>query len=76
MQYTAIKLVIQPQVRITPELFETVRLETPELEDRQILLKQTHMSLDPAMKSWTTETLHPAGAVLMGRSPIANTLPG
>ena len=52
MHYTAIKLVKRPEVHITPDLFETVRLETPELEDQQILLKQTHMSLDPAMKGW------------------------
>ena len=52
MQYTAIKLVKRPDVHITPDLFETVTLETPALEDQQILLKQTHMSLDPAMKGW------------------------
>ena len=55
MQYTAIKLVKRPQIHITPDLFETVILETPELEDQQILLKQTHMSLDPAMKGWMTD---------------------
>ena len=55
MQYKAIKLVKRPGLTITPDLFETVVLETPELEDGQILLKQTHMSLDPAMKGWMTE---------------------
>ena len=55
MQYNAIKLVKRPKLNITPDLFETVTLETPELEDGQILLKQTHMSLDPAMKGWMTE---------------------
>jgi len=64
MQSIAIKLVIQPQAGITPEL-----------EDRQILLEQPQISLDPTMKSWTTETLRPAGAVLMGRSSIADMLP-
>lgn len=54
MQYKAIKLVKRPDIHITPDLFETVTLETPELEDGQILLKQTHMSLDPAMKGWMT----------------------
>ena len=52
MEYTAIKLVKRPEVEITPDLFEVVTLETPELEDGQILIKQTHMSLDPAMKGW------------------------
>ncbi len=55
MQYKAIKLIKRPGIRITPDLFETLTLETPELEDRQILLKQTHMSLDPAMKGWMME---------------------
>lgn len=54
MQYKAIKLVKRPDIHITPDLFETVTLETPDLEDGQILLKQTHMSLDPAMKGWMT----------------------
>jgi NADPH-dependent curcumin reductase CurA len=52
MNYKAIKLVKRPQIHITPDLFETVTLETPALEDGQFLLKQTHMSLDPAMKGW------------------------
>ena len=55
MQYTAVKLVKRPGVTITPDVFEAVTLETPELEDGQVLLKQTHMSLDPAMKGWMTE---------------------
>ncbi len=54
MQYTAIKLVKRPEIHITPDLFETVTLQTPQLQDGQILLKQTHMSLDPAMKGWMT----------------------
>ncbi|RBP51178.1 NADP-dependent oxidoreductase [Arenicella xantha] len=52
MEYTAIKLVKRPELAITPDLFEVVRLQTPELQDGQILIKQTHMSLDPAMKGW------------------------
>lgn len=52
MEYTAIKLVKRPEIQITPELFETVTLQTTELEEGQILIKQTHMSLDPAMKGW------------------------
>ena len=55
MKYKAIKLVKRPTLTITPDLFETVVLETPELEAGQILLKQTHMSLDPAMKGWMSE---------------------
>jgi NADPH-dependent curcumin reductase CurA len=55
MQYKAVKLVKRPELNITPDLFETVTLETPALEDGQFLLKQTHMSLDPAMKGWMTD---------------------
>ncbi|MGI9292539.1 MAG: NADP-dependent oxidoreductase [Pseudomonadales bacterium] len=55
MQYKAIKLVKRPAIHITPDLFETVTLHTSELQDGQILLKQTHMSLDPAMKGWMKE---------------------
>lgn len=47
IEYTAIKLVKRPEVAITPDLFDVVRLKTPELGDGQILIKQTHMSLDP-----------------------------
>ena len=52
MHYKAIKLVKRPGTRITPDIFETVMLETPELADDEILVRQTHMSLDPAMKGW------------------------
>lgn len=55
MQYKAIKLVKRPDIEITPDLFEMVTLETPELADGEFLLKQTHMSLDPAMKGWMME---------------------
>ncbi len=55
MQYKAVRLVKRPELTITPDLFEVVTLETPELEDGQILLRQTHMSLDPAMKGWMME---------------------
>jgi len=33
MKYTAIRLVKRPDVHITPDLFETVSLQTPELKD-------------------------------------------
>jgi len=52
MQYKAIKLVKRPETHITPDLFEVVTLDAPALDAGQVLLKQTHMSLDPAMKGW------------------------
>ena len=55
MQYKAIKLVKRPALQITPDVFEVVTLETPALDDGQMLLKQTHMSLDPAMRGWMNE---------------------
>lgn len=55
MQYKAVRLVKRPERLITPDLFEVVTLQTPALEDGQMLIKQTHMSLDPAMKGWMTE---------------------
>jgi NADPH-dependent curcumin reductase CurA len=55
MHYTAIKLVKRPELHITPDLFEVARLDTRDLQDGEILVKQTHMSLDPAMKGWMME---------------------
>ncbi len=52
MQYKAVKLVKRPELNITPDLFEVVTLDTRPLQDGEILIKQTHMSLDPAMKGW------------------------
>ena len=52
MQYKAVKLVARPNLTITPDVFEVVTLETPALADGEMLLKQTHMSLDPAMRGW------------------------
>lgn len=52
MHYKAIKLIKRPGLNITPDVFDVVTEETPELNDGQILIKQTAMSLDPAMKGW------------------------
>ena len=52
MHYKAVKLVKRPELEITPDLFQVVTLQTRPLKDGEILLKQTHMSLDPAMKGW------------------------
>ncbi|WP_226703213.1 NADP-dependent oxidoreductase [Microbulbifer elongatus] len=52
MNYKAIQLAKRPSGEITPDIFEIVELETPALEDGQFLVKQTYMSLDPAMRTW------------------------
>jgi len=52
VEYKAIKFVKRPQKSITPDIFETVTLQTSTLQEGQFLVKQTHMSLDPAMRTW------------------------
>lgn len=52
-RYTSINLVARPTTaHITPELFEINDLEIPSVGAGQILIKQTYMSLDPAMIGW------------------------
>ena len=51
--YTAINLVARPSGGpIGPELFEVVQKELPQVGAGEILVKQTQMSLDPAMFGW------------------------
>ncbi|MEH6607952.1 MAG: NADP-dependent oxidoreductase [Halioglobus sp.] len=51
--YTAINLIARPGPGpISPDLFEVVQKEIPSAGPGQILVKQTHMSLDPAMIGW------------------------
>ena len=51
--YTAIKLVARPAPGpVKPEIFEVVQAEVPQAGPGEILVKQTHMSLDPAMLGW------------------------
>lgn len=52
-QYTEINLVKRPDGKpIGPHMFEVVNKEKPSIGDGQILIKQSHMSLDPAMMGW------------------------
>lgn len=51
--YTSISLVARPKPGpITPALFKVEQKEIPEPAAGQLLIKQTHMSLDPAMIGW------------------------
>ena len=51
--YTAINLIARPSDGpIGPELFDVVQLPIPVINEGQFLVKQTHMSLDPAMFGW------------------------
>lgn len=50
--YTAINLIKRPSGAIGPELFEVVEKPVPTLSEGEFLVRQTHMSLDPAMLGW------------------------
>jgi NADPH-dependent curcumin reductase CurA len=51
--YTAINLIARPEGGpISHELFEVVQKEMPTVGEGQLLVKQSHMSLDPAMFGW------------------------
>jgi len=51
--FTAINLIARPQGGPAgPELFEVVQKEMPVVGEGQFLVKQNHMSLDPAMWGW------------------------
>jgi NADPH-dependent curcumin reductase CurA len=51
--YTAINLVARPEPGpVSPDIFEVVKKDVPSAGPGQILVKQTHMSLDPAMLGW------------------------
>ena len=52
MHYQAIKLVKRPVEAITSDIFETTSQALPELKDGELLVKLTHLSLDPAMRGW------------------------
>ncbi len=52
MKNLRINLIKRPNITITPDIFEVITNETPELKPDQFLVKQTHMSLDPAMRGW------------------------
>jgi len=51
--YTAINLIKRPQAGpVSAELFDVVQKELPKAGPGEILIKQNHMSLDPAMFGW------------------------
>lgn len=52
-QYTEILLTKRPDGNpIGPHMFEVVKKDIPQAGPGEILIKQTHMSLDPAMLGW------------------------
>ena len=51
--YTAINLIARPAPGpVSSDIFEVVKNEIPSAGPGQIMIKQTHMSLDPAMLGW------------------------
>lgn len=51
--YTAVNLIARPEPGpVTPDIFQVVEHEIPKAGPGQVLIKQTHMSLDPAMRGW------------------------
>ena len=51
--YTEINLIKRPDgSQIGPHMFDVVKKDIPSAGPNQILIKQTHMSLDPAMMGW------------------------
>ena len=52
-QYTEIHLIKRPDgTPVGPHMFDVVKNEIPQAGEGEILIKQTHMSLDPAMLGW------------------------
>lgn len=52
MTYRAIKLIKRPETTISDDLFETVTQDIPKAKDGEVVVKLTHLSLDPAMRGW------------------------
>ncbi|BFM50723.1 NADP-dependent oxidoreductase [Marinomonas sp. THO17] len=52
MSYRAIKLVKRPELEINADQFELVTEDIPKPAVGEVLVKLTHLSLDPAMRGW------------------------
>ncbi|QDK97547.1 NADP-dependent oxidoreductase [Acinetobacter tandoii] len=52
MIYKAFKLSKYPKGSISQDIFDLVSLPRPTLKEGEFLVKQTYMSLDPAMRTW------------------------
>jgi len=55
MENTSIHLVARPTRGLSPDLFELRHSPLPALAEGQLLIRQTYMSLDPAMLGWMSE---------------------
>jgi len=55
MENTSIHLVARPTKGLSADLFEVRHSSLPTVAEGQLLIRQSHMSLDPAMLGWMSE---------------------
>jgi hypothetical protein len=55
MENTSIHLVARPTKGLTADLFDVRHVSLPAVAEGQLLIRQTYMSLDPAMLGWMSE---------------------
>ncbi|ETX10041.1 NADP-dependent oxidoreductase [Marinomonas ushuaiensis DSM 15871] len=54
MSYRKIQLIARPEKEITADIFEITTQAIPQPKDGEVLIKLTHLSLDPAMRGWVS----------------------
>ena len=52
MSYRSVKLIKRPELEITPDVFDMVTQDIPSPAAGEVLVKLSHLSLDPAMRGW------------------------
>ena len=52
MSYQSLKLIKRPTECISADMFEKVNQDIPTPQENEVLIKLTHVSLDPAMRGW------------------------
>lgn len=52
MSYRSVKLVKRPTLKITEDAFNIVSQDIPTPAEGEVLVKLSHLSLDPAMRGW------------------------
>jgi NADPH-dependent curcumin reductase CurA len=52
MSYRSVKLIKRPTLEITEDVFNIVTQDIPTPKEGEVLVKLSHLSLDPAMRGW------------------------
>ena len=52
MAYRSVKLIERPELEITEDVFNIVTQDIPTPAEGEVLVKLSHLSLDPAMRGW------------------------